>query len=85
MLHETNRRERGNDYAEKATRLFDVSDISITTVQACVLLGTLCFAESKTEGEALYYAVAVRVAQILDLPRKPAANELERQVNLRGV
>lgn len=61
-----------------------MTDISITTIQACVLLGTLSFSESKTEAESLYYAVANRLAVILDLPHRPIANEMERQVNLRS-
>ncbi|KAJ9497072.1 hypothetical protein H2202_007544 [Exophiala xenobiotica] len=60
-----------------------MSDISVTTVQAAVLLGTICFADSNTEAEALYYAVANRLAQILDLAHRPTTNETERQVNLR--
>lgn len=62
----------------------NLTDISITTIQACVLLGTISFSESGTESEALYYAIANRLAFILDLPGRPVVNEIERQVNLRG-
>lgn len=61
-----------------------MDDISITTMQACVLLGTISFSESKTEAEALYYAVANRLAFILDLPHRDIADEVERQLNLRS-
>jgi hypothetical protein len=61
-----------------------MSDISITTMQACVLLGTIYFSESKTESEALYYALANRLSFILDLAHRPVADEVERQVNLRS-
>lgn len=64
--------------------LFNMSEISVTTVQASILLGTICFAESRTEAEALFYAVANRLAQILDLAHRPAASEIERQVHLRS-
>lgn len=64
--------------------LFDMTDISVTTIQASILLGTICFAESKTEAEALYYAVANRLAQVLNLAHRHAETETERQVNLRS-
>lgn len=66
-----------------AARMLDMTDISITTIQASILLGTIAFAESKMESEALYYSVASRLALLLDLPNRPAASEIERQVNLR--
>lgn len=61
-----------------------MSDISITTLQASVLLGTISFSESKTKAEALYYALANRLSFILDLPHRQVGDELERQVNLRS-
>lgn len=64
--------------------LFDMTDISVTTIQASILLGTICFAESKTEAEALYYAIANRLVQILNLAYRSTENETERQVNLRS-
>ena len=60
-----------------------MTDISVITIQACVLLGTICFTESQTEAEALYYAVANRLAQVMDLPNRPAENEIQRQLHLR--
>ena len=78
------RRHRGLSSARRARALFDISDISLTTVQASILLGTICFAESNTKAEALHYAVANRLAQILDLAHCPASTETEKQVNLRG-
>ncbi|KAL2433722.1 hypothetical protein ABEF94_009844 [Exophiala dermatitidis] len=77
------RRVRGASAAQRAMALFDMTDTSVTTIQASVLLGTICFAESKTEAEAMYYAVANRLAQILNLAHREADNETERQVNLR--
>jgi hypothetical protein len=61
-----------------------MTEISVTTIQACVLLGTISFSESNTEGEALYYAVANRLVVIMDLLHRPVADEIERQVNLRS-
>ena len=60
-----------------------MTDISVTTIQACVLLGTISFTESQTEAEALYYAVANRLAQVMDLPNCPVENEIQRQVHIR--
>lgn len=73
------------DFAEKAHRSLDIRDVSITTVQGCILLGTLCYADGKGASEAVYYATAARLAIILDLPRRQGESELLRQVNLRGM
>lgn len=62
----------------------DLTDISITTIQACVLLGTISYSESQMETEALYYTIANRLSFILDLSHRPVANCVERQVNLRS-
>jgi hypothetical protein len=83
-LAHTEPRYRGSEFVEKAKSLLDMTEISVTTIQACVLLGTISFSESKSEAEALYYAVANRLAFILDLLHRPVAEEIERQVNLRS-
>ena len=63
--------------------MLDMTSISIETIQACILLGTIAFAGSKMEAEALYYSVATRLALLLDLPNRPTTTEIERQINLR--
>ena len=83
-LAHTEPRYRGFEFVGKAKSLLDMTEISVTTIQACVLLGTISFSESKSEAEALYYAVANRLAFILDLLHRPVADEIERQVNLRS-
>ena len=70
--------------AERAIQCLDVRDISLTTVQACILLGTLCYVDGKGEAESLYFAISLRLALILDLPRRPCNTALERQSHLRG-
>jgi hypothetical protein len=44
---------------------------------------------SRSEGdgaaESVYYSVASRIANLLDLANKPAANAIEREVNIRGI
>ncbi|KAL5333157.1 hypothetical protein BJX70DRAFT_392418 [Aspergillus crustosus] len=77
------RRRRGDKYAERARKLLDLTDTSVTTIQACILLGTVSYSEFQMKSESLYYSVAVRLALILDLPRKKCENQVERQVNLR--
>jgi hypothetical protein len=78
------RRTYGRPYAERAHDLFNPRDISVSAIQACILLGTLCFTEGETRQESIYYASANRMAMILDLPNCSTATELERQINLRG-
>ncbi|KAL4804608.1 hypothetical protein BDV18DRAFT_161702 [Aspergillus unguis] len=77
------RRRRGDRFAHRARSLLDLTDISVTTIQACILLGTVSFSESQTQSEALYYSVAIRLALILDLPNRPCDDTVDEQVNLR--
>ena len=74
----------GDHLADRAYQALDMRDTSVATIQACILLGTLCFVDGKTEAEALYYATALRLGLILNLPQKQCATELERQIHLRG-
>ena len=76
-------RHRGKEYGVEASNLLDMTDISVKTIQACVLLGTISFAGRRLQSEALYYSIANRLALILGLPHRPAATVIERQVNLR--
>ena len=59
--------------------------MSLTTAQACVLLGSIVITEGEAAAESVYYAVACRIAQLLDLPNRPASCIIEREVNIRGV
>jgi hypothetical protein len=79
------RRRRGDQYTERARKLLDLTDISVTTIQASILLATVCFCDSQTEAEALYYSIAIRLALILDLPNRKCDDQLKRQVNLRSM
>jgi hypothetical protein len=76
-------RRRGREYAKIAVSKLDMADISITTVQASILLGTIAFAESRMESEAMYYSVATRLALLLKLHNRSAVSAIEHQVNLR--
>ncbi|KAL4863286.1 hypothetical protein BDV12DRAFT_189794 [Aspergillus spectabilis] len=77
------RRQRGDKYAGRARKMLDLTDISVSTIQACILLGTVSFSDFQMRSESLYYSVAVRLALILDLPRRKCDDLVERQVNLR--
>lgn len=74
----------GDRLAESAMRCLDMRDISLRTVQACILLGTLCYVDGKGEAESLYFAAALRLALVLDLPHRSCSTALERESNLRG-
>jgi hypothetical protein len=71
-------------YAQASAQLLDLRDISLQTIQACVLLGAFSIVEGEAAPEAVYYSVACRIAMLLDLPNAPAATRLEREVNRRG-
>ncbi|GES65067.1 C6 transcription factor [Aspergillus terreus] len=78
------RRRRGDQFASHARKLFDLTNISVETIQSCILLGTICYADAQPKSETLYYSVAIRLALILDIPRRQCTDEIERQVNLRN-
>ena len=64
--------------------MLNLREVSLRTIQACVLLGACSLAEGEAEAESVYYAAACRTAQLLDLPNKAVDTALEREVNLRG-
>jgi len=68
----------------RAGSLIDLRDISLCTVQACVLLGAYSITQGEAEAESVYYSAACRLALLLHLPNRPVEHELEREVNLRG-
>ena len=59
--------------------------MSLTTIQACILLGTIHNSEGRAEAGSVYYAIAARVASIIDLPNKPGLCEVEKEVSIRGM
>ncbi|EED15214.1 C6 transcription factor, putative [Talaromyces stipitatus ATCC 10500] len=76
-------RERHRQYSAECKRLLDLEDVSLVTVQACVLLGATAVADVKPAAESVYYAVAFRIAQLLDLPRRSTVSAIEKEVNIR--
>lgn len=77
-------RERGREFAKRCEELLDLNDVSVTTIQACVLLGAIGVVDGKPASETIYYAVACRIAQLLDLPNCQAANRVEQEIYIRG-
>jgi len=77
-------RERSNYFAKRCAIFLNLRDISLTTIQACVLLGAISIAEGEAAAESVYYSAACRIANILDLPRRPSSDSIEKEVNIRG-
>jgi hypothetical protein len=77
-------RERGGDFAKESNRLLDLRDVSLTTVQACVLLGAFSIVCGEAHAESVYYCVACRIANLLDLANRPCSDAIEREINVRG-
>ncbi|KAI8713990.1 Zn(2)-C6 fungal-type domain-containing protein [Fusarium sp. LHS14.1] len=72
--------DRGRPYAEEAQRLLNLRDKSITTIQACILLGTVFQVEGDPNTESIYYAIASRMALLLDLPNAVADSPIEQEL-----
>lgn len=77
--------ERSGEFEKESSLLLDLKDLSLTTIQACVLLGALSRTEGQGAAESVYHAVACRIANLLDLPNRPTSDAVEREVNIRGV
>ncbi|KAF6807728.1 C6 transcription factor [Colletotrichum sojae] len=77
-------RDRVHGYLQAAEKCLNIRDVSLTTIQLCVLIGAAWTADGNGEAENIYYGVACRMAQLLDLPSRPATSLLEREVNIRG-
>lgn len=75
---------RGRLFAQHSQQLFDIRDVSLITIQACILLGAYAVTEGEAETESVYYSVASRMARLLDLPNMLVSTELEREINIRG-
>lgn len=84
LFSSTSPRARGVPYARKAAQLLDVSEVSLTSIQACVMLGACRIIEGDARGESVYYGIACRMAQLLDLPHRQCESLLEKEINIRG-
>ncbi|KAI5235961.1 hypothetical protein E4T43_08931 [Aureobasidium subglaciale] len=66
----TEPRTRGAVYMNRAAALLNPSDVDLNGIQACVLLGACRIVEGDAMGESVYYGMACRMAQLLDLTHR---------------
>lgn len=78
-------KDRSKGFGKECAKLLDLEDISLTTIQACVLLGCISITDGKSGAEAVYYCVAARMALLQDLANTPTSNLIEAEVNKRGM
>lgn len=78
-------RQRGEGFRIASEALLDLRHISPNTIQTCVLLGAYASAHGDTDVENIYYSTAGRMCLVLDLPNRPVASLLERELNIRGI
>ena len=83
-LKEVPPRERGRPYTNEAERRLNLHNISLVTIQACLLLGAASVAEGEGATESIYFSIACRMALLLDLPNAPVATRIQQEVNNRG-
>ncbi|KAJ5686840.1 hypothetical protein N7536_009459 [Penicillium majusculum] len=80
---DTDPRERGKGYTKRCEQLLNLNDVSLTTIQVCVLLGAIAVVDGNPSSETIYYSIACRIAQLLDLPNCRASSRVEQEVNTR--
>ncbi|KAF5598836.1 hypothetical protein FPCIR_2716 [Fusarium pseudocircinatum] len=71
--------------ASKVRLQANLEQCSLATIQTCILVANVCSANLNPEGEALYFGIAIRMAQIMRLPygklsENPALAETRRRV-----
>ncbi|KAK6811579.1 hypothetical protein RU639_012758 [Aspergillus parasiticus] len=79
-------RERTKNFFQSARDRVKMSidDITLDNIHATILIGNLCGSEGDSRGEALYFGVAFRMAQILRLPEPSLDDdEVMRESRLR--
>ncbi|KUJ16311.1 uncharacterized protein LY89DRAFT_586216 [Mollisia scopiformis] len=82
-----NIRSQGHVWAAEAKSLCQqgLENINIESIQACVLCGNICLAESNADSESLYFVIANRMAQLLKLTKDNTDDDLiTREVKRRG-
>ncbi|KAL2759326.1 hypothetical protein ACRALDRAFT_2094899, partial [Sodiomyces alcalophilus JCM 7366] len=77
------RMARGEQFAAEANVLLNLRDVSLTTIQACVLLGAISIVEGEAAAETVFYAAACRIANYLDVPNLPTPDPLQREIHIR--
>ncbi|KAH8672162.1 hypothetical protein BGZ61DRAFT_104372 [Ilyonectria robusta] len=69
--------ERGRPYAKEAEKSMDLRNMSLTTIQACMLMSAASIVEGKVGEESVFLSVACRMAMLLDLPNAVSPCYLE--------
>ena len=64
--------------------MLNLHDSSLTTIQACLLLGASAVTEGEGATESVYFSIACRMAMLLDLPNLPVATYIQQEINFRG-
>jgi hypothetical protein len=77
-------RERGKPYIKEAERLLNLHEISIITIQACMLLGAAAVVEGEGATESVYFSIACRMAMLLDIPNAVATTQIDQEIQTRG-
>lgn len=75
--------ERGEPYRVRSEELLNIRHVHPTTVQVCILLGAYAAASGQTDVENIFYSMAGRMCLALDLPNRPVASLVERELNIR--
>ncbi|PVH88083.1 hypothetical protein DL98DRAFT_404711 [Cadophora sp. DSE1049] len=80
-------RQHGHVWAASARKLVrdGLEHACIENIQACILAGNICLADSQPDSESIFFAIANRMAEILKLPRPnpadgPITVEIKRRV-----
>ncbi|RDW77843.1 hypothetical protein BP5796_05695 [Coleophoma crateriformis] len=79
------RRYRGQEWSRAVKTMLNIQDmeVSITTMQACHLIGSLAISEGDSRMESMCSTIANRTAQLLGLPHRLSSDKLERELELR--
>lgn len=77
-------RKRGRAFTREAERLLNLHDTSLTSIQACLLLGASAVVEGNGATESIYFSVACRMGMLLDLPNAPVTTRIRQEINHRG-
>ncbi|KAF8858334.1 hypothetical protein BDZ45DRAFT_402067 [Acephala macrosclerotiorum] len=65
-------------WAAEAKRLCQqgLENICVESIQSCVLCGNICLAESNADAESLYFVIANRMAQLMNLSKENTEEDL---------
>ncbi|KAH6717984.1 hypothetical protein BKA61DRAFT_716562 [Leptodontidium sp. MPI-SDFR-AT-0119] len=79
-------RGQGHVWSATARKLVrdDLEHACVENIQACILVGTICLADSRPDSESIFFALANRMAELLKLPITNTANDvITSEINRR--